>query len=71
MLFDPMLLTRLQFAWVIAWHVVLPTITIGAVSFFAIADGLALVTGRAVYARVSTRPESFRSRSTWVSSREW
>ncbi len=38
---------------------------------FAIAEGLALATGRVVYARASTRPESFRSRSTWVSSREW
>ena len=31
--------------WVIVWHIVLPTITIGAVSFFVIAEGLALVTG--------------------------
>jgi len=53
MLFDPTLLPRLQFAWVIAWHIVLPAFTIAAMSFIAMVEGLALATGRVAYARVS------------------
>ena len=55
MLFDPMLLPRPQFAWAIARHIVLPAFTVGAMSFIAMVEGLALATGRVAYARVSTR----------------
>ena len=27
--FDPLLLSRLQFVWVIAWHILLPALTVG------------------------------------------
>jgi hypothetical protein len=27
---DPVLLSRLQFAWVIGWHILLPAFTVGA-----------------------------------------
>ena len=50
--FDPVLLTRLQFARVIARHIIVPAVAIGAVSFIAILEGLALGKGRAAYARV-------------------
>jgi cytochrome d ubiquinol oxidase subunit I len=52
--FDPVLLSRLQFAWVIAWHILLPAFTVGVASFIALMEGLTLVTGREVYLRIST-----------------
>jgi len=52
--FDPVLLSRIQFAWVIAWHILLPAFTVGAASFIAVLEGLALATGREVYVRIST-----------------
>ena len=51
---DPVFLSRLQFAWVIAWHILLPAFTVGLASFIALLEGLRLVTGREVYARIST-----------------
>jgi cytochrome bd ubiquinol oxidase subunit I len=46
---DPVLLSRLQFAWVIAWHILLPAFTVGVASFIALLEGLRLATGREVY----------------------
>jgi cytochrome d ubiquinol oxidase subunit I len=51
---DPTLLSRLQFAWVIGWHILLPAFTVGMASFIAVLEGLRLVTGRDVYVRIST-----------------
>ena len=51
---DPVILSRLQFAWVIAWHILLPAFTVGIASFIALLEGLKLVTGREVYVRIST-----------------
>src|SRR6185437_8880064 len=51
--FDPVLLSRLQFAWVIAFHIVLPAFTVGLASYVAVLEGLHLATGRAVYFRLS------------------
>jgi cytochrome d ubiquinol oxidase subunit I len=51
---DPALLSRLQFAWVIAWHILLPAFTVGLGSFIAVLEGLQLATGRDVYVRIST-----------------
>ena len=53
MSFDPAFLSRLQFGWVIGWHILLPAFTVGAASFIAAVEGLHLATGRSVYARVS------------------
>src|SRR2546426_3525041 len=50
---DPLILSRIQFAWVIAWHILLPAFTVGAASYIAVLEGLHLATGRAVYLRVS------------------
>jgi len=52
--FDPTLLSRLQFAWVIGWHILLPAFTVGLGSFIAVLEGLKLATGRDVYVRIST-----------------
>jgi cytochrome bd ubiquinol oxidase subunit I len=51
---DPALLSRIQFAWVIAWHILMPAFTVGAASFIAVLEGLSLATGREVYTRIST-----------------
>ena len=50
---DPLLLSRLQFAWVIAWHILMPAFTVGLASYIAVLEGLHLATGRAVYLRLS------------------
>jgi cytochrome bd ubiquinol oxidase subunit I len=51
---DPVFLSRLQFAWVIGWHILLPAFTVGLASFIAVLEGVYLFRGNAVYARVST-----------------
>jgi cytochrome d ubiquinol oxidase subunit I len=51
--FDALLLSRLQFVWVIAWHILLPAFTVGLASFIAILEFLHLVTGKPVYFRLS------------------
>jgi len=50
---NPVLLSRLQFAWVIGWHILLPAFTVGVASSIALLEGLHLYTGREVYLRVS------------------
>lgn len=51
--FDPLFLSRVQFAWVIAWHVLMPAFTVGVASYIALLEGTFLATGKAVYLRVS------------------
>jgi cytochrome bd ubiquinol oxidase subunit I len=51
---DPALLSRLQFAWVIAWHILLPAFTVGLASYIAVLEGLHFATGREIYLRLST-----------------
>jgi cytochrome bd ubiquinol oxidase subunit I len=53
MALDPLILSRIQFAWVIAWHILLPAFTLGIASYIALLEGLHLGTGREVYLRVS------------------
>jgi len=51
--FDPVFLSRLQFAWVIGWHILLPAFTVGMAAFIAVLEGFNFFTGRDVYLRVS------------------
>jgi cytochrome d ubiquinol oxidase subunit I len=51
---DPLLLSRLQFVWVIAWHILLPALTVGLASYIAVLEGMHFSTGRDVYLRAST-----------------
>src|SRR5277367_3438128 len=51
---DPVVLSRAQFAWVIAFHFLLPAFTVGLASFVAVLEGLHLATGREIYSRIST-----------------
>jgi cytochrome d ubiquinol oxidase subunit I len=50
---DAVLLSRLQFFWVIALHILLPAFTVGLAAYIAVLEGLHLTTGRAVYLRLS------------------
>src|SRR6266851_3457717 len=50
---DPLFLSRLQFVWVVAWHVLLPAFTIGLASYIAVLEGLHFATGREIYFRLS------------------
>lgn len=54
MLSDPVLLSRLQFVWVVAWHILLPAFTVGLASYIAVLEGMHFATGRAIYFRAST-----------------
>ncbi len=51
---DPVVLSRIQFAWVVAFHFLLPAFTVGLASFIAVMEGLSFVTGRDIYLRIST-----------------
>ena len=50
---DPEFLSRLQFAWVVGWHILLPAFTIGLASFIALLEGAYALTGRAVFLNLS------------------
>ena len=50
---DPVFLSRLQFAWVIGWHILMPAFTVGLASFIAVLEGLHFFTGREIYLRIS------------------
>ena len=39
---DPLLLSRIQWAWVIGWHILLPAFTVGLASYVAVLEGLFL-----------------------------
>ena len=53
MALDPIFLSRLQFAWVVAWHILLPAFTVGLASYIAFLEGLHFATGRDIYLRIS------------------
>jgi cytochrome d ubiquinol oxidase subunit I len=50
---DPVFLSRLQFAFLIAFHFLLPAFTIGLASYIAVLEGLHLWTRRDTYLRLS------------------
>lgn len=50
--FDALLLSRLQFAFVVAFHILFPAFTIGLAAFLAVCEGLWLKTGREVFKRL-------------------
>src|SRR5258708_25950363 len=47
-----LLLSRLQFAFTISFHIIFPTFTIGLAAWLTVLEALRLVTGRQVYRRV-------------------
>jgi cytochrome bd ubiquinol oxidase subunit I len=50
---DPELLSRLQFAWVVGWHILLPAFTIGLASYIALLEGAYALTKRPVFLNLS------------------
>src|ERR1700724_343349 len=50
---DPVLRSRLQFAWVIGWHILLPAFTVGLASFIALLEGVHVATRNPVFLRIS------------------
>ena len=50
---DALLLSRLQFAWVIALHILLPAFTVGLAAYIAVLEGIYFFTRRAVFLRLS------------------
>ena len=50
---DPEFLSRLQFAWVIGWHILLPAFTVGLASFVAFLEGAFALTKRPVFLHLS------------------
>jgi len=51
--FDPVWLSRLQWAWVIAWHILLPAFTVGLASYIAVLEGFYFFTGNELWFRMS------------------
>ena len=50
---DPIFLSRLQFMWVVALHILLPAFTMGLACFIALLETAYLVTQNRVYLRLS------------------
>jgi cytochrome d ubiquinol oxidase subunit I len=50
---DALLLSRLQFAWVVALHILLPAFTVGLSAYIAVLEGVYFFTSRPVFLRLS------------------
>src|SRR6185312_8074366 len=50
---DPVFLSRMQFAFVIAFHILLPAFTVGLASFIVLLEGLHVVKRNPLYLRLS------------------
>ena len=50
---DPLLLSRLQFFWVVALHILLPAFTVGLSCYIALLEWRFFRTGNALYFRIS------------------
>src|SRR5260370_23236025 len=49
---DPVLLSRVQFAFVISFHIIFPAFTIGLAAWLATLEGVRLLTGNHLYRRI-------------------
>jgi len=50
---DPEFLSRIQFAWVVGWHILLPAFTVGLASFVAFLEGVYALTKRPIFLQLS------------------
>src|SRR5205809_1767700 len=50
---DPLLLSRLQFFWVVSFHILLPAFTVGLACYIAVLEGLYLRNRDQSYFRIS------------------
>ncbi len=53
MTLDPVWLSRLQWAWVIGWHILLPAFTVGLASYIAVLEALYFFTKEDIWFRTS------------------
>ena len=53
MTLDPVFISRLQWSWVIAWHILLPAFTVGLASYIAVLEGLYFFTRKEIWFRIS------------------
>ena len=51
--FTPLFLSRLQWAWVIGWHILLPAFTVGLASYIAVLEGLYYFRREEIWLRIS------------------
>ena len=49
---DPVILSRIQFAFVVSFHIIFPAFTIGLAAWLATIEGARLATGNPIYRRV-------------------
>ena len=49
---DPVFLSRIQFGFLISFHIIFPAFTIGLAAWLATLEGMGLATGNPVYRRV-------------------
>jgi cytochrome bd ubiquinol oxidase subunit I len=49
---NPVILSRIQFAFVVSFHIIFPAFTIGLAAWLATIEGMRLATGNPVYRRV-------------------
>jgi len=49
---DPLLLSRIRFAFVVSFHIIFPAFTIGLAAWLATIEGMRLATGNPIYRRV-------------------
>lgn len=52
MVLDPVMLSRIQFGFVVSFHIIFPAFTIGLAAWLATIEGVRLATGNALYRRV-------------------
>jgi cytochrome d ubiquinol oxidase subunit I len=50
---DAEFLSRIQFAWVVGWHILLPAFTVGLASFIAFLEGAYALTKRTIFLHLS------------------
>jgi cytochrome d ubiquinol oxidase subunit I len=53
MTLDPVFLSRMQWVWVMAWHILLPAFTVGLASYIAALEGLFFFRREDIWLRLS------------------
>lgn len=49
---DPVLLSRIQFAFLITFHIIFPAFTIGLAAWLSVIEAMSMATGRPIYRRI-------------------
>lgn len=49
---DPVLLSRIQFAFLVTFHIIFPSFTIGLAAWLAVIEGMSQATGKAIYRKI-------------------